>query len=60
MHEYMYIIAAEYVPVVFQTTLLYLVDNSLRENDPRDFVKLDHFHELGGHVSERDQVVGCV
>ena len=60
MHEYMYIIAAEYVPVVFQTTLLYLVDNSLRENDPRDLVKLDHFHELGGHVSERDQVVGCV
>ena len=57
-----YIIAAENVdvPVVFQTTLLYLVDNSLRENDPRDFVKLDHFHELGGHVSERDQVVGCV
>ena len=48
------------VPVVFQTTLLYLVDNSLRENDPRDLVKLDHFHELGGHVSERDQVVGCV
>ena len=45
---------------MFQTALLNLVDHSLRENHTRELVKLNHFHELGGHVSERDQVVGRV
>ena len=45
---------------MFQTALLYLIDNSLGEDETREFFKLDHFHELGGNISERDQVVGCI